>query len=108
MLIVDALHEVKKQDGEDILVAGMNGYARLLSAEDAGNRALDIELVTGRSSTIQDIAWHPRGNTAIMVGDGGFAMRYDSYDHSVTYVNGGVFFGENEIFVMRKRCTTNK
>ena len=75
-------------NGEDILVAGMNGYARLLSAEDAGNRALDIELVTGRSSTIQDIAWHPRGNTAIMVGDGGFAMRYDSYDHSVTYVNG--------------------
>ena len=75
-------------NGEDILVAGMNGYARLLSAEDAGNRALDIELVTGRSSTIQDIAWHPRGNTAIMVGDGGFAMRYDTYDHSVTYVNG--------------------
>ena len=75
-------------DGQDILVGGMNGFARLLSADDAGNRALDVELVTGSNSTVQDIAWHPRGNTAILVGDEGMAMRYDTYDHSITYVNG--------------------
>ena len=75
-------------DGSDVLVAGMNGYARLLSADDAGNRALDVELVTGRNSTVHDIAWHPRGNTALLVGDDGMAMRYDTYDHSITYVNG--------------------
>ena len=75
-------------DGQDILIGGLNGYARLLSADDAGNRALDVELVTNRNSTIQDIAWHPRGNTALLVGDDGMAMRYDTYDHSITYVNG--------------------
>jgi len=47
-----------------------------------------VELVTGRNSTVQDIAWHPRGNTALLVGDEGMAMRYDTYDHSITYVNG--------------------
>ncbi len=75
-------------DGMDVLVGGMNGYARLLSADDAGNRASDVELVTGRNSTVHDIAWHPRGNTALLVGDDGMAMRYDTYDHSITYVNG--------------------
>jgi len=75
-------------DGMDVLVGGMNGFARLLSADEADNRAQDVELVTGRNSTIQDIAWHPRGNTALLVGDEGMAMRYDTYDHSITYVNG--------------------
>ncbi len=74
--------------GEDILIAGMNGYARLLSAKEADNRDMDIELVTGKNATIHDIAWHPRGNTALLVGEEGLAMRYDSYDHSVTNVNG--------------------
>ena len=52
-------------DGMDVLLGGMNGYARLLSADEAGDRALDVELVTGRNSTVHDIAWHPRGNTAL-------------------------------------------
>ena len=75
-------------DGMDVLLGGMNGYARLLSADDAGNRALDVELVTSRNSTVHDIAWHPRGNTALLVGEDGMAMRYDTYDRSITYVNG--------------------
>lgn len=74
--------------GEDILIAGMNGYAHLLSAKEADNRDMDIELVTGKNATIHDIAWHPRGSTALLVGEEGLAMRYDSYDHSVTNVNG--------------------
>ena len=74
--------------GEDVLIGGLNGYARLLSASQADDRSMDVELVTGRNSTINDIAWHPRGNTALLVGDDGLAMRYDTYDHSVTYVNG--------------------
>lgn len=74
--------------GEDILIAGMNGYAHLLSAKEADNRDMDIELVTGKNATIHDIAWHPRGNTALLVGEEGLAMRYDSHDHSVTNVNG--------------------
>jgi hypothetical protein len=75
-------------DGNDVLVVGMEGFARLISADEAGDREMDVELITGRNVTINDVAWHPRGNTALLVGEGGLAMRYDSYDHSVTYVNG--------------------
>ena len=75
-------------DGQDVLLGGLNGYARLLSADQADDRAMDVELVTGRNSTVNDVAWHPRGNTALLVGDDGMAMRYDTYDHSITYVNG--------------------
>ena len=71
-------------DGQDVLLGGINGFARLLSADEADDRAMDVELVTGRNSTVQDIAWHPRGNTALLVGDEGMAMRYDTYDHSIT------------------------
>ena len=35
-------------DGKDVLIGGMNGYARLLSAEEADNREMDIELVTDK------------------------------------------------------------
>ena len=83
-------------DGMDVLVAGMDGYARLLSADEADNREMDVELLTGRSSTIHHIDWHPRGNTALLVGEEGLAMRYDSYDHGVTNVNGTfAVYGKN-------------
>lgn len=83
-------------DGMDVLIAGMDGYARLLSADEADNREMDVELLTGRSSTIHHIDWHPRGNTALLVGEDGLAMRYDSYDHGVTNVNGTfAVYGKN-------------
>ena len=83
-------------DGMDVLIAGMDGYARLLSADEADNREMDVELLTGRSSTIHHIDWHPRGNTALLVGEEGLAMRYDSYDHGVTNVNGTfAVYGKN-------------
>jgi len=75
-------------DGTDVLLGGMEGFARLISADEAGDRSKDVELVTGRNSTVHDIAWHPRGNTALLVGDEGLAMRYAADDLSVTYVNG--------------------
>ena len=81
-------------DGLWVLIAGEEGYARLLSAEDAGDRSGDVELNSGRSQAFQDLAWHPRGNTALMAGDFGMAMRYDSSDYSIGPVNGtGAVFG---------------
>lgn len=81
-------------DGLWVLIAGEEGYARLLSAEDAGDRSGDVELNSGRSQAFKDLAWHPRGNTALMAGDFGMAMRYDSSDYSIGPVNGtGAVFG---------------
>ena len=83
-------------DGLHVLIAGEEGYARLLSAENAGDRGDDIELNSGRSQAFQDVAWHPRGNTALMAGDFGMAMRYDSSDYSIGPVAGsGTVFGLN-------------
>ena len=31
--------------GEDVLIGGLNGYARLLSASQADDRSMDVELV---------------------------------------------------------------
>ena len=43
-------------DGKDVLIGGMNGYARLLSAEEADNREMDVELVTERTPPCDIIA----------------------------------------------------
>ena len=81
-------------DGLTVLIAGEDGYARLLSASNAGERSGDIELNSGRSQSFNDVAWHPRGNTALMAGDLGMAMRYSSEDYSIGPVNGsGTVFG---------------
>ncbi|MEJ6562206.1 MAG: hypothetical protein QNL85_00665 [Euryarchaeota archaeon] len=81
-------------DGLTVLIAGEDGYARLLSAPNAGDRSGDIELNSGRSQSFNDVAWHPRGNTALMAGDVGMAMRYSAEDYSIGPVNGsGAVFG---------------
>ena len=83
-------------DGLHVLIAGEDGYARLLSASNAGDRSGDIELNSGRSQPFQDVAWHPGGKTALMAGDFGMAMRYVAADYSIGPVNGsGAVFGLN-------------
>ena len=75
-------------DGETVLLYGMDGYTHLISALNPQNRGDDVDLSTGQTADVNDVNWHPRGNTALLVGDNGMAMRYDSYDHSITNVNG--------------------
>ena len=69
---------------QKILVAGADGYARLLDGADPANQ---IELATPTEETIRAIDWHPRGKTALMVGDNGVMLRYVAEDHSVTTVS---------------------
>ncbi|MEE2759032.1 MAG: hypothetical protein VYA86_03525 [Candidatus Thermoplasmatota archaeon] len=70
---------------QKILVAGADGYARLLDGE---NPSEQIELATPTDETIRAIDWHPRGKTALLVGDNGAMLRYVAEDHSVTTVTG--------------------
>lgn len=74
-------------DSQTVLLYGEDGFVHLVSATSADDRGLDIDLSTGRSVDVNDVHWHPRGNTALLVGDEGLAMRYDTYDHSITNVN---------------------
>ena len=72
---------------QKILVAGADGYARLLDGTDPN---VQIELATPVDDTIRAIDWHPRGKTALLVGDNGAMLRYAAEDHSVTTVSGSV------------------
>ena len=69
---------------QKVLVA-VEGYARLLDGSDPTQQ---VELATPTEETIRAIDWHPRGKTALMVGDNGLMLRYVAEDHSVTTVTG--------------------
>ncbi|MDP6900060.1 MAG: hypothetical protein QGF94_04410 [Candidatus Thalassarchaeaceae archaeon] len=69
---------------QKILVAGADGYARLL---DGDNPNEQIELAHENVETFRSISWHPRGNTALLGGDGGTLLRYAEEDHSLTTVD---------------------
>ena len=82
--------------GSTVILVGAEGYAHIISAEDAERRENDIELNSGRSADFNDVAWHPQGQTALLVGDQGMVLRYAVSDHSLTNVNGSVaLIGEN-------------
>ncbi len=86
----------KSPNGESILVIGKDGYAKQISALDAGDRSKDVELITGRNVDLNDVSWHPRGQAALIAGDLGIALRYETSDHGVTLVNGtGSIIGRN-------------
>jgi hypothetical protein len=75
-------------DGENVIIVGKDGYVHRISAINPMDRSQDIELNAGTSKEFQDVAWHPRGNTALITGENGMALRYDTYDHSISSVNG--------------------
>ena len=75
-------------DGKSVLLVGNEGYVHLVSAKNAGDRSLDVELNSARDNDFNDISWHPRSEAALIAGDFGTAMRYEKVDHSVTIVNG--------------------
>ena len=82
--------------GTSVILVGAEGYAHIISAEDAERRENDIELNSGRNADFNDVAWHPQGQTALLVGDQGMVLRYAVSDHSLTNVNGSVaLIGEN-------------
>ena len=70
-------------NGLSVLIVGEEGYAHLVSAFHAEDRSQDIELNTARNAALQDVSWHPRGETALITGDMGVALRYSTENHLV-------------------------
>ena len=56
-------------DDSVVLLVGKEGYAHLISAKNPGDRSLDVELNSARSEDFSDVAWHPRGEAALIAGD---------------------------------------
>ena len=43
---------------------------------------MDVTLSTNRNSNLNDVSWHPRGETAFITGDLGVALRYTTDNHT--------------------------
>tara|TARA_B110000003_G_scaffold24235_1_gene23187 strand:- start:1234 stop:1596 length:363 start_codon:yes stop_codon:yes gene_type:complete len=56
-------------NGESVLLVGLDGYAREISALQADDRSKDVELNTGRTVSLIDVSWHPRGQAALIAGE---------------------------------------
>ncbi len=67
------------------IVVGASGYMRLLDGEDPTTQ---IELNSADDDDLEAISWHPRGESALIVGANGTVLRYTMDDHAVTHVGG--------------------
>lgn len=81
-------------DASDVLLVGLEGWAHLLDAVDPN---VEVELNSNDEDDLRDVDWHPRGNTALIVGDSGTMLRYAREDHSITHVSGsaGSLYGQD-------------
>ncbi len=75
-------------DNQKVLIFGAEGYSRLIDANSAGVATTDIELEKQSSSDLKDATWHPRGLTALMVGDSATVLRYVGQTNAIEPVSG--------------------
>ena len=75
-------------DGQYVLVYGADGYLHLIDSTQAMNPDEDVYLEKDSDETLQDAAWHPRSQTAYIVGDKATVLRYVKSTHDVQIVTG--------------------
>ena len=75
-------------DGISVLLVGESGYAHRISSIHPEDRSMDVTLSTNRNSNLNDVSWHPRGETAFITGDLGVALRYTTDNHAISTLNG--------------------
>ena len=84
-------------DASNILLVGDDGFVHMLSATSPGDRSDDQIIDSKRSARFNDVAWHPNGETALIAGDLGAALRYSLSDNSIEAVNGAGTLGGIEL-----------
>ena len=67
-------------DGETAIVFGAQSYLRALDAADPSQQ---VELIWPGSNQLLDADFHPQGQTAFIVGEGGLVLRYAKQDQSI-------------------------
>ncbi len=67
-------------NGETALVYGADAYVRALDAKDPTQQ---IDLTWPGTQELLDADFHPGGQTAFVVGEGGLVLRYAKQDHSL-------------------------
>ena len=95
--------EVSPND-ESILLVGEDGYVHMISASKPGDRSQDQNIDSSRSARFNDVSWHPNGQTALIAGDLGAALRYTLSDNSIQAVNGAGNVGSIELTAISWRA----
>ena len=90
--------------GQSILLVGDDGYIHMISASKPGDRNQDQSIDSSRSARFNDVSWHPNGQTALIAGDLGGALRYTLSDNSIKAVNGAGSVGSNELTAISWRA----
>ena len=75
-------------NGETVLIYGADGYAHVISATNADDESKDIKLENETTFDINSASWHPGGKSALLVGDAGTVLRYDSASHALGEAEG--------------------
>ncbi|CAI8309719.1 MAG: Uncharacterised protein [Candidatus Poseidoniaceae archaeon] len=91
-------------DRENILLVGDDGYIHMISASAPGDRSQDQDIDSSRSARFNDLSWHPNGQTALIAGDLGAALRYTLNDNSIQAVNGAGKAGSIELSAVSWRA----
>ena len=83
--------------GLNILLVGDDGFVHMISASAPGDRSQDQDINSSRTARFNDVSWHPNGQTALIAGDRGAALRYSISDNSIEAVNGAGITGSIEL-----------
>ena len=86
--------------GQHVLLFGANGYSHLLMATSADDRSSDIELEKKVNHSLNAAAWHPRGNTAYLLGDSGTMLRYIGESHAIETVQVAAEMADENLVAM--------
>lgn len=71
-----------------VIIFGEDGYAHLLSAKNAEDESTDIRLERETSNSLNAAAWHPGGKSALLVGDEGTVLRFNSTNFALGEAEG--------------------
>ena len=75
-------------DGSKVLIFGEDGYAHLLSAENADDESTDIRLENETTKSLRAASWHPGGKSALIVGYEGTVLRFNSSNFALGEAEG--------------------
>ncbi len=84
-------------EGESVLLFGADGFAHVVSANGARNQDYDISLENETTEELNAASWHPAGKSALIVGDSGVVLRYNSSTYALAEAEGSFSIAGNNL-----------
>jgi WD40 repeat protein len=84
-------------NGQTVLIFGEDGYAHVISAEHADDESYDVRLENETTNNLNSVSWHPAGKSALLVGDAGTVLRYNSTNHALGEAEGSLSISSKDI-----------